>query len=153
MSAPATLFGCIFGGNFYAFSKPNWQDQYAHNKNMVDMLPDEVDYKNRVLLTRRTFSVPMMDGSAGFYRHQMIHFGASYNHFCGYWSSWLNQFEDLLRKLYWYEAVLYLEAEGCCALPVEYHWWADFEVMAEDPPRTIQEWRFEGGSRDFDYYR
>lgn len=48
----------------------------------------------------------------GLYQTQVIHFGASYPCIEYEWRLWIEQFERLLRHLYWTSAVVHLETES-----------------------------------------
>src|SRR5712691_6603807 len=107
MSLPGTLYGCIFGSGLIGSS---WRDEiYRLNKAAVEVLQDKQDWE-KVVLVRTMFHVPMPE-TENFYRLQMIHFGTAINDFGYYWETWLNQFEALLRTLYWFEAHAHLDAE------------------------------------------
>jgi len=98
------------------------------------------------------FTAPMPDDEqlTLFFREQMIHFGLSANHFHSYWKDWLNQFENLLRNLYWGEAYVHLTDEIMLG-HTQYYWYADVSVYHEKPPRPIEKWKFTGGPRHFVY--
>ncbi len=148
MSSPSTLYGCIFGGGAVSANQ-NWF--FAYNKTRIDSLPETADWDpvvmtNNVFLTRDVFTIPTRANN-WFYRNQMIHFGASFNGLECYWEQWLNQFEDLLRTLFWYEAHVYIKID--LGGRHEYHWESDFAPFFMDPPQPVQKWEFVGGPRSF----
>ncbi len=143
MSEEAMLYGCVVGTHS---TTANWYGLYPLNRAVIDSLPEEDGYPP---LTRGMFAAPAGDDRSGpgFYRHQMIHFGASFNHFSEDWHLWLEKFEALLQRLYWREAYLHLEIEFHGRH--EYHWSAAAAPFYDDPPRPTAEWTFEGRPRDF----
>jgi len=63
------------------------------------------------LVNREMFSLPentMTDISLS---TEVMHFGASYKGVEHEWKYWLEQFENLLRKMYWVSATVHLETE------------------------------------------
>lgn len=147
MSEEARVYGCIIG---IPGSTADWYGLYPLNHAVVDSLPVEDDYPP---LTRGIFTVPMdyaQRGSA-FYREQVIHFGASFNHLSDTWSIWLEKYEALLRRLYWSEARLHLRIElyGSYDYRWEAAWIGDVPPWYRSPPEPTSNWTFEGGPRAF----
>jgi hypothetical protein len=143
MSEQGTLFGCIYGGGL--IGSPKSMDFYQHNQRVIAELPEKINWREKNLVVRHMFTVPMPDKD-GFYRLQMIHFAASFNHLDLYWESWIIGFENLLKNLFWFESYTYMQAElsqSCNA----YHWQADPAPMFKTPRETIQTWTFTGGTR------
>lgn len=147
MSEESRVYGCIVG---VRGSSADWSGPYPRNLAAVEALPVEDEYPPP---TRGIFAVPMdyaRPGSA-FYREQVIHFGASFNHLSESWHLWLPKFEGLLRRLYWSEARLHLRIE--LYGEYEYRWSAVWDgglaPWLRSPPRTTTGWAFCGGPRDF----
>jgi hypothetical protein len=134
MSAEGTIYGCIFGGGLPTLKHPF---VYQYNKDVIERLPETVGEK---IVVRSMFTVPMRNEVpiGSFYRNQMIHFGASYNHLIIKWNQWVDEFEDLLRRLYWYEAYLHVDAEDVGI--ISYKWQADLDALHENPPRPVEKW-------------
>jgi hypothetical protein len=136
MLQEATLFGCILGG--YA---DDVQEQ--HNAKIIADLPKTVDFEAGVFLSSAIFKVPKRYPATLFYRRQVIHFAISYNHLETYWKEWLQEFEELLRRLYFSDAYLYLE--GVLNIErTEYYWSSGFGTQISS------RLAFQGGPRDFD---
>jgi hypothetical protein len=145
MSEQGMLFGCIYGGG--PIGSPSHMEFYEHNRHVIAALPQKVNWQQEILVVGNMFTVPMPDWD-GFYRYQMIHFGASFDHLDSDWETFITQFESLLKDLFWFETYLYMQAELAQSY-TEYHWEAEVTPMFETPPRTIQEWEFRGGRREF----
>ena len=77
----------------------------------------------------------------------MIHFGASYRALEYEWPLWVEQFETLLKRLYWASAVVHLDTElkGCHT----FRWESErgFHSPAEDDLRVRCVWERESGLR------
>jgi len=76
------------------------------------------------------------------YSEQMIIFGQAYNGVERYWDQWLEKFETILRKVYWYEAHVYLRTEQ----------WGEYHYSWLPDDRWVnavrnQTWTFSGGPR------
>ena len=145
MGYETVVYGYIKGDTL----KPGTPEYYAlHslNRAVIDGLPDDDDWP---FLTRSMFSYPGEDAMHGRYRRQIIHFGASFKELESDWEEWLEKFEALLKRLYWWEAKLHLEAElvGNYA----YTWKAKYDPDKWSQPIHLPttNWDFEGGPRDF----
>lgn len=145
MSEQGMIFGCIFAHGSIGSEKS--LEFYQYNKKVIETLPERIDWQTNTLVSKDMFTVPMPNENE-FYRIQMIHFGASFNHLDYHWETWLSQFEALLKRLFWSETYLYIQAEMFLS-HTEYHWKANFSPVLEEPPRTIEEWKFTGGPRTF----
>lgn len=63
------------------------------------------------LLNREMFAVPDKHCGDLELSTDVMHFGASYQGVEHEWQYWLEQFEKLLRKMYWVSATVHLETE------------------------------------------
>jgi len=77
------------------------------NRQMLDGLPAGEAWP---FLGRAMFACCQQPGE-GLYQTQVIHFGASYRAVEYEWNLWVEQFETLLKRLYWASAVVHLETE------------------------------------------
>ena len=77
------------------------------NRQMLDGLPAGEAWP---FLGREMFACCQQPGE-GLYQTQVIHFGASYRAVEYEWNLWVEQFEALLKRLYWASAVVHLETE------------------------------------------
>lgn len=103
-------------------------------------------------LTRDLFS--LSSGNAQF-RSQIIRIGGSFDSLERYWKEWLEKFEDLLRGLYWFSAVIHLESEVFEG-DYTYQWLVTEEALdrclLSNPMKPVDEWEFSGGPREFEIY-
>ena len=134
---------------------PYWGGQYhEHNERLAMMnrvvlkqLPLEDEWPP---LHRGMFRINDSFPGHGSYMQQFIHFGGSFNYLDGGWKEWLEKFEALLQRLYWYHSRVYLESEGHGDF--RYNWRVTAHAADEmyaDPPKPITGWEFEGGPREF----
>jgi hypothetical protein len=135
MSEASWVYGCII----YRGAPATVRQYCELNKDAIENLPDTIDRKSN-LLTKNMFTVPMPQED-GFYRYQMIHFAASYNYLDAYWQTWFNNFEALLRTLYWSEANVHVKIYGLDEQNL--YWKADMSPIHEDPPQPIKEWELQ----------
>lgn len=152
MSTECTVYGCIVGrGIPQSPSIEDWNRFYYLNQAVIDTLPPKVNLKSDLLVAQSLFTVPTPDSDPGaLHRSQMIHFGASFkNLYDDIWENWLNQFETLLSKLYWFDAYMHVN--------IEYHgihsltWEADIDSIRQNPLKPVQKWEFIGDRRSFSF--
>lgn len=79
-----------------------------HNRDAMDQLPSAESWS---LVNREMFSVPEQQATDVSLMTEVMHFGASYQGVEHEWNYWLEQFESLLRKMYWVSATVHLETE------------------------------------------
>ncbi len=63
------------------------------------------------LLNREMFALPESAMADSNLSTEVMHFGASYQGVEHEWKYWLEQFEALLRKMYWVSATVHLDTE------------------------------------------
>lgn len=104
MDNESVVYGCIkhlpLGSELQAASS------CKHNRTVIAGLPSADGWP---FLCRDMFSVPGPDLFTGQYHTQVIHFGMSYRSVEYEWDQWLAKFEDLLKQMYWINAVVHLE--------------------------------------------
>jgi hypothetical protein len=141
MSEEGFLYGCIIG--FGRSPDPQRNNYFRLNQTAIALLPDKDEWPP---LTKGMFSVPVDERKGGLYRSQMIHLGASFNHFSEYWHLWLEKFGKLLLTMFWEQAFLHLETEYLGKQ--DYHWQANLDPVLADPPKPVSKWKFSGGTRE-----
>lgn len=104
MESESIVYGCI---RDWPGDSMERRMRRAANRRVLDSLPGGEAWP---FLGREMFSRCEQSG-AGLYQTQIIHFGASYQTIEYEWSLWVEQFEALLRRLYWASAVVHLETE------------------------------------------
>jgi hypothetical protein len=104
VESESIVYGCI--RDWPTVSTQECAERRASNRAVLASLPAE----GWSFLGRDLFSCCERPGE-GLYRTQVIHFAASYPAVEYEWSIWIEQFEALLRRLYWASAVVHLETE------------------------------------------
>lgn len=145
MSAQCQMYGMISGAHG---STSNWWELYPLNRKVIEALPEEDEFPP---LIQDMFKVPAgpENSSSILYRKQIIHFGASFNHFDSSYEEWVEKFEALLRKLYWHDAVIHLEMELFGVF--ELQWKASLDSIRNfglENPEPVQDWSFKKIIRD-----
>ena len=145
MAQQSIIFGYIQGAEWMS---SDFRKLHRLNRAVIQSLPESDDFPH---LTRAMFSIPGDEPAQGTYRSQIIHLGASMKEPELEWRTWLEKFESLLRKLYWFNAVVHLRAE--IIGDIEYEWTVDANQIVHffnDPPQPPTKWFFDGGPRDFE---
>lgn len=146
MAQPSIIYGYIQGADWMS---SDFHKLHRLNREVLGQLPETDPFPH---LTREMFAVSgdvapgPTNGKA-----QIIHFGTSMREVEMTWRKWLDKFEALLRKMYWFNAVVHLHAE--LVGDYEYEWTVDATQIVhfyQDPPRPTSKWLFDGGPRDFD---
>ena len=103
MQNESVVYGCI-KDSVYS-SDMNHRGQ-ANREALMSLPPAEI----RPLLSREMFAAT--DKNADTDSHtEVVHFGASYLGIEYEWQVWVEQFEALLRKMYWVTVTAHLETE------------------------------------------
>lgn len=145
MTQESIVYGYIQGAEWMS---TDLRRLHRLNRQVIGALPEADAFPH---LTRSMFSIPGDDPQQGTYRSQIIHFAASMKEVELHWREWLEKFESLLKKLYWFNAVVHLRAE---VLGDEvYEWTVDANQIVHylnDDPKPPTKWFFDGGPRSFD---
>ena len=145
MSQQSIIYGFIQGAEWMS---SDFKKLHRLNRQVIEALPETDTFP---FLTRGMFSVPGDEPHQGTFRSQIIHFGASMKEVEFEWRKFLEKFEALLRKLFWFKAVMNLHSE--IAGEERYEWTVDANQIVhffKDPPLPPVKWFFEGGPRDFE---
>ena len=100
-------------------------------------------------INRSMFSIPNEQGT---FRDQVITFGASYKTLEYEWHLWIEKFEELLKRLFWFDVTIHAEFE--IMGNYKYDWFIKTDLMDNwhnEPLIPINEWVFESnGPRTFE---
>jgi len=144
------VYGMIYAGEIDLGSEYEIDVNPHHNLNrqVLASLPEKDDFP---ALNRNMFAInDKGDSSTGI---QLIHFAASYDTLEKNWHGWIEKFENLLKQLYWFSAVVHLESEMLDG-EYQFQWMAKEEAVDKclfgKELRPIDEWEFWGEPRKFD---
>ena len=144
MSHETILYGMIDAGEL---ELDELNPHHALNRKVLENLPDDDE---QPALVRSMFSIAPANAT---FNSQVIHFGASYPGLEKSWDTWLEKFEDLLRKMYWFGAVVHLDSE-LFEGDYRYEWVVSDKAfdtcLFGDTLQPINDWEFTGGPRLFD---
>ena len=141
MSAECQLYGKISGAHG---STLNWWELYPLNCKVIEKLPDQDTYPPLIRDMFKCPTPPFNRNNPILYRNQIIHFGASFNHFNTGYEDWLIKFEALLKQMYWYKAIVHLEMEMFGNF--EFKWEASSNSIIKfglEKPEPVTDWKFE----------
>lgn len=85
-------------------------NEQSQNWSAIQNLPVGFDDEH-ALIKREMFSMSGDDIFSGTFHTRLIHFAASYRAVEYEWETWLKQFEELLKGMYWVSATVHLETE------------------------------------------
>ncbi|WP_317929240.1 hypothetical protein [Halioxenophilus sp. WMMB6] len=97
MDYESLVYGCIID------TPSENSERRVINSNAMSSLPSADQWP---FLAKEMFSEPANPGSG---QSRVVHFGASYRGIEYEWQSWLEQFEQLLQRMYWVSAKVHLE--------------------------------------------
>lgn len=140
MESESIVYGCI---RDWPGDSMERRMRRAANRRVLDSLPGSEAWP---FLGREMFSRCEQSG-AGLYQTQIIHFGASYQAIEYEWSLWVEQFEALLRRLYWASAVVHLETEVNGSHTFRWESERGFHTPQESDLQVRCAWEREGGRR------
>lgn len=126
----SVVYGCICDMDF-----GQAELRHATNSNAVLALPDREGWP---LISREMFSLPVLDRETG---AQLVHFGSCYRGVEYEWVQWLQQFETLLKQMYWVSATVQLESELYGVHSFNWDASGDFHAPGSDDIRLYCEWR------------
>ncbi len=120
---------------------PQAQYERGVNRGVIDALPSGQDAEN-LLLMREMFAQSGGDVFTGAYQTQLIHFAASFRGVEYEWETWISQFEELLKSMYWVGATVHLETE--LSGKHTFHWQSEpGHVPSSEDLRMVCEWERE----------
>jgi hypothetical protein len=86
-------------------------DSSEHRRSIRAVMLELPSAESWSLLNREMFAVPEKHCGDISLSTDVTHFGVSYQGVQHEWKYWLEQFENLLRKMYWVSATVHLEIE------------------------------------------
>ncbi|MGK0308809.1 MAG: hypothetical protein ACI8RP_001775 [Urechidicola sp.] len=135
MAHNTKIYGYINGA---AWNSEDYYKLHRLNSEIINLVPN-VD-NNFPFINRSMFSIP---DEQGVFRQQIITFGASYKTLEYEWDLWLDKFENILKKLYWWDAKIFVDFEVMGQYV--YEWEIDLnkrENWWKDKPEPITEWNY-----------
>ena len=129
----SVVYGCI---RDIAFGDAD--QRHSTNCNAILALPEREGWP---LICREMFALPVIEDDIG---AQLVHFGGCYRGVEYEWAQWLQQFETLLKKMYWVSATVQLETELYGVHSFNWETDGDFHSPGDDDLRLHCEWSREG---------
>ena len=138
MGHEAILSGRIVGATWQVGEWFRWT--YELNRDALATVPEDDGWP---WVVRGIFALPA-PYPEGTDRRQVIHFGLSMKDDPidpGIWDVWLGKFEAVLRRLYWWSALVRIESEF--GPPRVFEWLrteAARDKLDDDPPQPVTDW-------------
>ena len=107
MNQESIVYGCI-KDMLISNSSEEARQHRDRNRDVMLALPSVEDWP---LLSREMFSLPLQIAHVDECHTDVIHFGSSYKSVEYEWQTWLEQFESMLKQMYWASATVHLETE------------------------------------------
>ncbi|HHX35142.1 MAG TPA: hypothetical protein GX719_07725 [Gammaproteobacteria bacterium] len=104
MESESIVYGCI--RDWSVADADEQRNRSLINLQAVQALPEADGWE---LFHRDLFGCSTLKNTAA--QSQVIHFGSSYRSVEYEWAIWVQQFESLLKRMYWASAVVHLETE------------------------------------------
>jgi hypothetical protein len=151
MAHLSIIFGYIEGSPYYTEYPKAYRTLQEHNTKVIHSLPEKDSYP---ALSMGMFHTPDLNNGTVVFRHQVITFGSSISGIeFGDIPEWIEKFEALLARLFWYEAEVHIKTDIRGILRLS--WKADDSIHSYyhkgDPqPTTI--WRRTQFGDNFDEF-
>lgn len=107
MSQESVVYGCI-KDVLYDDGGAESGEHRCRNREVVLSLPSIEDWP---LISREMFAMPAQGFFLADSHTDVIHFGSAYKGVEYEWQTWISQFEQLLKQMYWVSATVHLETE------------------------------------------
>lgn len=108
MNQESVVYGCIKDMLFVSETDET-REHRERNRDVMLALPSVEEWP---LLSREMFALPVQINQLDNECHtDVIHFGSSYKSVEYEWQTWLQQFESMLKQMYWVSATVHLETE------------------------------------------
>lgn len=106
MSQESVVYGCI--KDLLVVGADDAGEHRQRNRDVVMSLPSVEDWP---LISREMFAMPIAGSDLNESHTDVIHFGSSYKGVEYEWQTWIGQFEQMLKQMYWVSATVHLETE------------------------------------------
>lgn len=127
---------------------------YKLNKKIIksiDKFNNEYYYIDNKMFSFLPFK-KKIDDKIPQYNYNIIHFGASYKDLFYEWSEWILSFENIIKRLYWYEVILHYQGmpeSFTCSWEISDSYLEKLDYELNEP--TV-EWYFNGKREIGDIY-
>jgi len=137
MDQESIVYGCIKDTP----DSTNYSERLRINREAMLSLPSADEWS---FICQEMFAIPEANVLNNNYQTEVMHFGASYKAVEHEWAQWIEQFEALLRKMYWVSATVHLETELCGTHTFTWRAGGNCHVPGSDELQVKCEWTQEG---------